>query len=618
MSHQTATRPDQRTARPRRRRLAFVILAMGLGLLSVVLLEVALWSLGVAAQVEYQDPLVGFSQISPLFELDADDEVYRTNRSRLTMFHEQEFVAVKPENGIRVFCLGGSTVRGHPYETPTAFARWMELELAQRDPTRAVEVVNCGGLSYASYRLLNLLKEVLAYQPDLIVVATGHNEFLEDRTYDNLKARSDSRAWLDDHLQQLRMVRLLRNWTRTKADASASLDASRSELPDEVDARLDHHTGYASYHRNDAWSRGVVEHFDRSIRAMVALCRQTEVPLILVELGSNIRDCPPFKSEHRADLSAEDQLEWERLFDEATRLDQRDLTQALAVYQQAAAIDADYALLAFRMARLLDELGRVEEAREMYLKAKDADICPLRMTEEMAGRLNEIANETQTPLIPARQMIEGHIDSQMAGNDWYLDHVHPIIPAHQMIARSVVEEMQGHTIIGSLAPWSQTDRRRAYHSHFASLGPLYLREGTERLMWLENWARRERLADETRPRDPQGHLRLGWRLWDLGQQDVALIHLTRALDDQPRLGAEVYDRALLLFQQGRGPEAVELLQWLADRPERGQDAGLIAALIDLIDQDLAGADARALLESLTPLAGESPEIIDRWREAVTN
>jgi hypothetical protein len=55
----------------------------------------------------------------------------------------------------------------------------LELELQATQPDRTWEVINCGGVSYGSWRLVAVLKEVLQYAPDLIILATGENEFLE-------------------------------------------------------------------------------------------------------------------------------------------------------------------------------------------------------------------------------------------------------------------------------------------------------------------------------------------------------------------------------------------------------------------------------------------------------
>ena len=77
---------------------------------------------------------------------------------------------------------------GRPYTVETAFSSWLQLFLQYADPSKKWEVVNCGGVSYASYRLVPILEEVLEnYTPDLVILYTGQNEFLEDRTYAHLK-----------------------------------------------------------------------------------------------------------------------------------------------------------------------------------------------------------------------------------------------------------------------------------------------------------------------------------------------------------------------------------------------------------------------------------------------
>ncbi|MCH8149146.1 MAG: hypothetical protein IH987_14380, partial [Planctomycetes bacterium] len=46
--------------------------------------------------------------------------------------------------------------------------------------------------------MLPILTEVLGYEPDLIIVATGHNEFLEDRAYPPLihSSLTAKRVWI--------------------------------------------------------------------------------------------------------------------------------------------------------------------------------------------------------------------------------------------------------------------------------------------------------------------------------------------------------------------------------------------------------------------------------------
>ena len=161
----------------------------------------------------YEDPFVGFS---PGMELFAEKEspegrlVYGTNPSKLSFFDYQEFSAEKAPGAFRVFALGGSTTAGRPYDSAVAFPRFMELYLEAMDPDREIEVVNAGAISYASYRIVLLMKELVRYEPDLFVIYTGHNEFLEERTYADIIHENPTRKKLRRWASGLRLYTLTR------------------------------------------------------------------------------------------------------------------------------------------------------------------------------------------------------------------------------------------------------------------------------------------------------------------------------------------------------------------------------------------------------------------------
>ena len=88
-----------------------------LAVLLLALLEGVLALAGVEPLRFAEDPYVGFAGRYPLFieERDVDGRAtpYRvTAPAKLTYFNHQRFLKEKPENGYRVFCLGGSTTFG--------------------------------------------------------------------------------------------------------------------------------------------------------------------------------------------------------------------------------------------------------------------------------------------------------------------------------------------------------------------------------------------------------------------------------------------------------------------------------------------------------------------------
>ena len=552
----------------RKRRTTFRLLAVLLGFAPFVLLETGLQLADVARPTQIDDPFVGFSDIHPLFALDADEQRYRTVISRQLSFAEESFSAKKLPNGFRVFCLGGSTVHGRPYQHHTSFSAWMQLELAAIHPDRRIEVVNCGGISYASYRLLPILREVLDYQPDLIVVATGHNEFLEDRTYQAIKTRSALTRFFSDIVYSSRTLTLLRQLGGSNARSNAALPEGPEVLPEEVETRLDTKSGYASYHYDAQWRTDVVRHFESSIRSMIHRCRDRDVPVVLVQLGSNLRDCPPFKSEHPPEFSDEDKRRWQSIFEKAKAAEIDDLEGALKLYHDAEAIQPKHSLLAYRIARCCDLLDRHEQARDFYIKARQWDVCPLRVLDESLQSILKAVpddipdSQKLVSVVDAQELIGRDSDVRIPGFESYIDHVHPTIASHQKISRTLIARIQEMQVLPAPKPLTARDRQRIYQSHFDELGPIYLSNGGRRVHWLEKWARRQRLINESNPRDSLGFERLGHRFLDLGDHESALKQYATAMGLDTESSQRLMVHADKLWAQGRAGTASQLRDWL--------------------------------------------------------
>jgi len=471
------------------RKLVFRITALALGLMPLVVIELVLAGLGWGEPNWQDDPFVGFRGIRPLFVLNEARGRYEIPPARQIYFRPQSFPAAKSRGEYRAFCLGGSTVQGQPYSTETAFSTWLELALHAADSQRTWRVVNCGGVSYASYRLIPILQEVLGYQPDLIVVCTGHNEFLEDRTYQHIKQQPALLAAAQEWAAGLRTYCLLRGvYLKWRGRASQPPAGERPVLETEVDARLDYRGGLRQYHRDERWQRGVIRHFDINLERMVHMARQAGVPLLLVAPVSNLRDCPPFKSEHRAGLSPQDLERWEQAWNEAKPAYQTDLRAARACLERAAAIDDQHAGLHYQLGQCYDALGEFEQAKRHYLLARDLDICPLRMLSSMRGVLSQIASRTGTPLLDADAIIAERCRGGIADDSWLVDHVHPSIRGHQLIAEAIAGWMSSEGVVRP-SPGYEQRRDEAYLAHLAALDSFYFEAGRRQLECVRDWAR---------------------------------------------------------------------------------------------------------------------------------
>ncbi|RMD97873.1 MAG: SGNH/GDSL hydrolase family protein, partial [Calditrichaeota bacterium] len=87
------------------------------------------------------------------------------------------FAVNKSHRVFRIFCLGGSTTAGFPFDCQVSFPQQLRYMLRQAYPQYHFEVINLGISALNSYTVLDLLPAILDLQPDLILIYMGHNEF---------------------------------------------------------------------------------------------------------------------------------------------------------------------------------------------------------------------------------------------------------------------------------------------------------------------------------------------------------------------------------------------------------------------------------------------------------
>jgi lysophospholipase L1-like esterase len=479
--------------------VVFRVLALGLGLLPLGICELVLRALDLGRPSAQDDPFVGFSSVRPLFALNKDGTRYEIPPAHMNFFRRDGFAAIKPPDEFRIFCLGGSTVQGHPFSIETAFPTWLELSLKAADPSRRWEVVNCAGVSYATYREAMVVQELLGYKPDLIIICTGHNEFLEDRSYAHLKRVPALLRYPVEQASRLRTFNVLCAASqRLFHSRAARASDPPTKLSPDVEAVLDYEGGLASYHRNTEWRTSVIEHFQFNLRRMIAMAQSAGVAVILLNPASNL-ETPPFKSEHRAGMSAEEIRRFDALREEARQWFARSLPEAIARLRQAVALDDEHAGIHYTLAQCYKDLGRFDEARAEFIRAKDQDICPLRILEAMNRATLEIARATGTPVIDLEAYFAALSPGGITGDNWFLDHVHPSMAGHERIAGLLLDEMVRLGYVHPRANWT-AERDRLYRQNYDSLDDFYYLMGQKRLGNLRLWS--EGRGNRTRAPSP--------------------------------------------------------------------------------------------------------------------
>lgn len=457
--------PEPNSHRSRTRPLSWsrkILFASITTLCFFVGLEFLLSLLGIQPVTHRGDPFVGFSRQLPLFEVFADIEpdiepdtvangttasqrgvMMHTAPGKLVWFNDQSFSKKKPAGTQRIFCLGGSTTYGRPFADPTSFCGWLRLFLPETDPTQRWEVINAGGISYASYRVAALMEELANYEPDLIVVLFGHNEFLERRTYAAMFESDSITLELNARLQQTRTWSLISNMVgRSPTTAVKPADT----LPPEVDEVLNHSAGPKDYHRDPAWSSQVLAHYEWNLNRIVEIARDAGAEVVLLTPAANLRDCSPFKSEHAAAVTPGQREELGlQLSLIESELREGNYQQVLTLSERIVIADPGHADAHFLHGKALYAAGQPEKAQQAFLRAIEEDVCPLRATTAVTEIVKRVAAAQNTVLVDFEASLDELSRSEhghgCVGGEYFLDHVHPTIDVHRRLAIWIIEEL---------------------------------------------------------------------------------------------------------------------------------------------------------------------------------
>ncbi|MCB9897459.1 MAG: tetratricopeptide repeat protein [Planctomycetes bacterium] len=549
---------------PRRRRTsrlrkAALQLLLVLGVFAAA--EGVLRVCGFAPPPDDADPFVGFARL-PLFVPDPDDPAGMvTAPNKRNLFNVQRFAKDKPDDVTRVFCLGGSTTYGRPYTDAVSFPGWLRELLPAADPSRRWEVVNAGGVSYASYRVAAVLDELCAYEPDLFVIYTGHNEFLEERTYSGVRDVPGPILRLGALLRRSALFTALRRLVTVDpgADDGPGDGTHRFELGQEVSTLLDKSVGPDAYTRDDVLQEQVVEHFRFNLGRMLARAAEAGARVLLVTPACELADCRPFKSE----------------FDPGLEADVRDALAAvladpgapLADLERASARSPRHAGLAFRLGEALLEQGRVAEARQALVRARDEDVVPLRAITPLVEAVREAARAPDVLSVDALELADTlareHTGVPVPGREVFLDHVHWTIEGDRRVALAIVDALADGGLLLPAPDWRDALPEITARVE-ASLSEEDRVRALARLAAVLDWARKrdeaEQLTDEALRLSGGGDAMSWWAKgnFHLGREewDDAIAAYEQALVVDPGYTEAHQNLAAALLRVGRPQDAL--------------------------------------------------------------
>ncbi len=349
--------------------------------------------------------------------------------TRTTSPHPSLIQAAKPRDTIRLFVLGESAAMGTP-DPAYSFGRILELMLQQRFPDHRVEVVNAAMRGIDSHVVAGIARQCARQQPDLFVVYMGNNEVIGQYGPTTFLSHHPGLIGALHRVKETRVAQGLRIAMQGIAADQSDEAAETMESFRQSTVALDDPTREMTY-RN----------YRRNLRRICDSAVASGAGVVLATVAVNLKDCPPLASLHRSDLTSEQLLAWETIYQRAVACEDAErYADAIAAYQQAATLDEHYADLHFRLARCHLALGDRQSAKTHFSLARDWDALQFRTD----SRLNDIVRATASEyadrkvrLVDAdRDLAAGPLcPDGVAGASLFNDHVHCTFEGDYQLAR---------------------------------------------------------------------------------------------------------------------------------------------------------------------------------------
>ena len=358
------------------------------------------------------------------------------------------FKAEKDSTTFRIFVQGGSTGAGYPFYYGGSFSRMLEQRLLQTFPERTIEVVNTSMAAVNSYTLLDLADEIIAQEPDAVLIYAGHNEF-----YGALGVGSSESVGrfpffvnLYLRLQPLRTVQGLRAVLSKIAGVFGGRE--KGEMPSST--LMERMVGEQSIpYGSQLFELGLFQ-FRSNLSSLLSKYQKHGIPVFIGTLASNERGHKPFISE----LSpGTDDAGWNQRFQQGqVAASSGDTTAALAAFTEAIALDSVAADAFYARARLHDAARRYDEARADYLAAKDRDQLRFRASEEINAVIREEAARFGATVVPTREALANHSPGGIIGDNLMMEHLHPNVDGYFLLSDAFYEALHQANLIGT---WSR-------------------------------------------------------------------------------------------------------------------------------------------------------------------
>lgn len=380
----------------------------------------------------------------------------------------QTFPKKKADGTIRIFVVGGSAAYAWPFTEGYGFSGYLRRVLNRLDPGK-YEIINSAGMSYGSHRVFDVLQDVVRFEPDLVIIYSGNNEYVEK----NVIAGGTKETRIFDSVSRLLGQTNLYRAVRLFLFRAAPAFFQQKMKQDLTDLRADSFVNRGELSRNPQVDKEVYENYSVNISKMKETLSAAGVKGIFCTAPSNIADwhpemtSPQFSNEEQA-------ASWRKIQSEVLealeqpKLDSSNRDSSLPrqkeLLLEMLRLAPDHPGTLYLLGQVQMRLGEYESAYSKLVQAKDLDARPVRALTSFNNALRTMINgnsdQNKFALVDLDDALGGEV-RRGAPNGIFLDYCHLTEDAHRFVAilmLPAINKMMGLDLpLDKMSEWISLD-----------------------------------------------------------------------------------------------------------------------------------------------------------------
>ena len=322
------------------------------------------------------------------------------------------FNKVKAKDSFRIVIQGGSSAAGFPYGRFGSLQGMLEQRVKRLYPEKNIEIINTAMAAVNSYTLLDFVDEIIAIEPDLVLIYTGHNEYLgvmgAGSTFAAKGGRFATLSYLN--LKDLKLYQLLQSAFFSLNKPEFNTSVSERTLMSQVAK------GKSIALGSDEYQQGMNQ-FAGNLADILSSYQEHNIPVLLGNLVSIEKGMQPFSSVGKTD------------------------DEALSAYQKGMALLAQ---------------ARTQQAKTELIKAKDLDQMRFRAPSQFNQIIKQQAQAfNNVELVNVEAKFRADTSDGILGYQHLLEHVHPTKRGYFLLAEAFSDSIESGEYLGQALDFGQ-------------------------------------------------------------------------------------------------------------------------------------------------------------------